>query len=93
MFAIFLPRFLMKAEGPQQPEVSIAMGTKWKRVPRDAYLIDFSFSPAIAAAPAIVEVDFKYEGAKVSLQVKSQMRGFPEFHGMSVSPSGYLPSS
>ena len=55
----------------------------------------FSFflaSAAVAIALASLVASDMYEAAKVSTQVKSQTRYWPDFHGAMEQPSGRLPS-
>ena len=84
-----------RASGPRAPEVSIAIaiGTRWWDLDSRAYFSFFLASAAVATAPlaSLVASDM-YEAAKVSTQVKSQKRHWPDFHGPMEQPSGRLPS-
>ena len=46
----------------------------------------------MATALASLVASDMYEVAKVSAQVKSQTRHWPDFHGAMEQPSGHLPS-
>ena len=52
----------------------------------------FLASAAVATALASLVSSDMYDGAKVSTQVKSQTRHWPDFHGVMEQPSGHLPS-
>src|SRR5688572_9897919 len=56
------------------------------------YLAFFLVAATSAAAPADADVAWRYDGATVSITVESQMRLRPLRHGISVRPSGRLPS-
>jgi len=75
------------------PKVSNARG---KRVALANVGVFFLFNLRVAAAsaaePAHDALLFKYEAATVSVTVTSQVAQRPSCHGMSVSPSGRLPS-
>ena len=58
-----------------------------------AYLSSFLVAAASAAEPAQADVAFRYEAATVSVTVTSQVAQRPSFHGVSVRPSGRLPSA
>ncbi len=75
------------ASGPKGPNVSAAIGIKWKSV-RWLYLILFLCSANSAAFPASVAECCKYEAHVVSTQVKSQANGLPSLYGNVVMPSG-----
>ena len=69
-----------------------AIGTKWWDLDSRAYFSFFLASAAVATALAFLEASDMYEAAKVSTQVKSQARHWPDFHGAMEQPSGRLPS-
>ena len=52
----------------------------------------FLASAAVATALVSLVASAMYEAAKVSTQVKSQTRHWPDFHGAMEQPSGRLPS-
>src|ERR1043165_6258314 len=56
------------------------------------YLSFFLVDANSAAAPADADVNRRYDGATVSITVASQTSPRPLRHGISVSPSGRLPS-
>jgi len=58
-----------------------------------AYLSSFLLAAASAAEPAQADVAFRYEAATLSVTVTSQVAQRPSFHGVSVRPSGRLPSA
>ena len=58
-----------------------------------AYLSSFLLAAASAAESAQEDVTLRYEAATVSVTVTSQVAQRPSFHGMSVRPSGRLPSA
>ena len=82
----------LRASGPRAPEVSIAIGTKWWDLDSRAYFSLFLASTALATALAFLVASDMYEAVKVSTQVKSQTRHWPDFHGAMEQPSGCLPS-
>ena len=82
----------LRASRPRAPEVSIATGTKWWDLDSRAYFSFFLASAAVATALASLVASDMYEAAKVSTQVKSQTRHWPDFHGAMEQPSGRLPS-
>jgi len=53
----------------------------------------FLLAAASAAEPAQADVALRYEAATVSVTVTSQLAQRPSFHGVSVRPSGRLPSA
>ena len=74
------------------PIDSHASGWKmWVRA-SSAYLQIFLLAAFSAALPGHSAVSVKYDGARVSATVTSQVRHLPDCHGMSVRPSGSLPS-
>jgi len=58
-----------------------------------AYLSSFLSAAASATEPAQADVALRYEAVTVSVTVTSQMAQRPSFHGVSVRPSGRLPSA
>ena len=58
-----------------------------------AYLDLLATAARFAASPAPVDVAARCDAANVSATVTSQVRHLPRDHGMSVTPSGRLPSS
>src|SRR6218665_3378684 len=52
----------------------------------------FLVAAASAAAPAVVDVLARYDAARVSATVASQTKLRPALQGISVRPSGLLPS-
>jgi hypothetical protein len=78
----------------QGPSVSKASALKIKFADFNILYFSCFFRQAIsAAAPASTDVCERYELASVSTQVTSQMRRWPFDQGVSVAPSGLLPSS
>src|SRR5260221_2893435 len=75
------------------PNVSSAIGTKVSLLVISVYLTRFLAAAFSAAAPGVVAVVMMYEAAKESVTVTSQVKHFPPDHGISVSPSGRLPSA
>ena len=73
---------------PQEPNVSIAIGTKSYDLFKSTYFANFVASADTAAAPATRSVELRCDGATVSGHVKSHARHFPFFCGNSVIPSG-----
>ena len=73
-------------------EVSMAIGTKWWDLDSRAYFPFFLASAAVATALFSLVASDMYEAAKVSTQVKSQTRHWPDFHGAMEQPTGRLPS-
>ena len=65
----------------------MAIGTKWWNLDSRAYF-SFMASAAVATALASLVASDMYEAAKVSIQVKSQTRHWPDFHGAMEQPSG-----
>src|SRR5678815_5069584 len=58
-----------------------------------AVYLDVFLSAAISAAAPATSADLvRYDSARVSMTVASQARLLPPSHGMSVTPSGRLPS-
>src|SRR6218665_1018853 len=73
------------------PRVSKAMGTNtW--VAGDAHLAALRTAACSAAEPAEIAVCDKYDAAQVWTTVASQAMYLPADKGMSVAPSGRLPS-
>ena len=83
-----------RAEGPQAPSVSIAIGAKIKspEATNSAYLVCLRASALSAADPAACMGEDKCEGAKVSGHVKSQIKYWPLCQGSRVAPSGLFKS-
>ena len=82
----------LRASGPRAPEVSIAIGTKWWDPDIRAYFSHFLVSAVVATVLASLVASDMYDAAKVSPQVKSKTRHWPDFHGATEQPSGHLPS-
>ena len=70
------------------PKVSMTMGTKILVCARWAYFNDFLSAAASAAPPDSLYVDYRYDWAKMSVTVTSQVTHLPFFHGICVRPSG-----
>ena len=79
----------LRASEPRAPEVSIAIGTKWWDLDSRAYFSFFLASAAVATALASLVASDVYEAAKVSTQIKSPTRHWPDCHGAMEQP---LPS-
>jgi hypothetical protein len=78
----------------QGPSVSKSSALKIKFADFNILYFSCFLRQAIsAAAPASTDVCEKYELASVSTQVTSQMRRWAFDQGVSVAPSGLLPSS
>jgi len=77
---------------PNTPAVSMAIGTKQCVEAKDAYFTLFLSSASLATHPASKDARPKYEGAKVSVHVKSHTKHFPFFQGARLIPSGRFPS-
>ena len=74
------------------PSVSMASGTKQCVLARAWYFCSFLWAAPSAAPPAKDGVVARYDCARVSVTVTSQVKHRPPCHGISVSPSGRLPS-
>ena len=74
------------------PMVSKAIGVNRWVYAKTEYLVSFLVDAVSAALPAKREEDFRYVAASVSTTVTSQVRLLPLLHGISVRPSGRLPS-
>ena len=74
------------------PSVSKARGIKECVLASDWYFSSFRLAAPSAAAPAVVDVDARYDSARVSVTVTSHVMQRPAFHGIWVRPSGRLPS-
>ena len=74
------------------PPVSVATGTKWCVLLRQEYLFILFAATLVAAAPAYSAVSTMWEAAQVSVTVTSQASGLRRTHGISVAPSGRIPS-
>jgi len=75
------------------PSVSAVIG--WNRRPvcaKRSYLAVIRPAACSAAAPPERAVAFTWESASVCATVTSQVKGSPRCHGISVKPSGRLPS-
>ena len=77
----------------QAPPVSMATGTKLFVTAMLEYFKVLSEAAWFAAVPASIEVLPTWERAKVSATVTSHASAFSLAHGMSVAPSGLLPSA
>src|SRR6218665_936692 len=74
------------------PRVSKAMRTYTWVADNSAYFSDLRTAACSAAEPAEIAVCDKYDAAHVWTTVASQAMYFPADQGMSVAPSGRLPS-
>jgi len=74
------------------PRVSKAMGTNTLVAGNNAYFSDLRMAACSAAEPAEIAVCDKYDAAQLWTTVASQALYFPADQGMSVAPSGHLPS-
>src|SRR6218665_4165017 len=74
------------------PRVSKAMGTNTFVAGNNAYLAVLRTAACSAAEPAEIAVCDKYYAAQVWTTVASQAMDLPADQGMSVAPSGRLPS-
>src|SRR6267154_4994217 len=83
------------ASAPHGPRDSMAIGTNWitSEFAKFEYLLRLSCSALAAAAPAAADVRARYEGAKVSGEVKSQTSWRPRDHANRVAPSAFFLSS
>ena len=77
----------------QEPLDSNATATKACVRVIVAYFNVLAAAARFAASPASVDVVARCDFANVSETVTSQVRHLPHDHGMSVTPSGRLPSS
>jgi len=75
--------------GPSVSKVTTKNSYKWDK---SKYLDSFLEAAPSAAEPALMEVEPTYDMARVSHTGTSQMADLPDFHGISVRPSGCLPS-
>ena len=82
----------LRASEPRAPEVSIAIGTKWWGLDSRVYFFFFLASAAVSTALASLVASDMYDAVKVSTQVNSQTRQWPDFHGAIEQLSGHLPS-
>src|SRR6218665_948425 len=74
------------------PRVSKAMGTNTWVAGNNAYLAVLRTAACSAAEPGEIAVCDKYDAAQVWTTVASQAMYLPADRGMSVAPSGRLPS-
>ena len=74
------------------PNVSNARGMNLYVVANVSYFCSFLSAAASEALPGVNDVLCRYESARVSVTVTSQVMQRPPCHGISVSPSGRLPS-
>ena len=74
------------------PSVSKASGMKACVLVSAWYFSSFRLAAPSAAAPAVVDVDAKYDSASVSVTVTSHVMQRPAFQGICVRPLGRLPS-
>ncbi|CAH2236065.1 jg7354 [Pararge aegeria aegeria] len=81
-----------RAPGPHGPKVSTPKGTKMKLVSRISYLRLLACSALVTAEPTTDKVAWMCDAARVSTQVASHTSHLPSLQGMSVVPSGLLPS-
>src|SRR6218665_1107102 len=75
-----------------RPRVLEAMGTNTWVVGNNAYFSNLRTAACFAAEPAEIAVCDKYDAAQVWTTVASQAMYFPADQGMSMAPSGLLPS-
>ena len=92
--AIILPMVSMKEAPPWStgPRVSKATGTTSYPPARSRYFSSFRAAADSAPLPGQDEVKATYEAASVSVTVTPHTAHFPLRHGISVRPSGRLPS-
>ena len=64
------------------PSVSKAIGMKECVLASVWYFSSFRLAAPSAAAPAVVDVDARYDSAKVSVTVTSHVMHRPAFHGI-----------
>ena len=88
---------LMPADISKQTESIRTKGTRglncnWDKMEGFGQQSIFMASAAVATALASLVASDMYEAAKVSTQVNSQTRHWPDFHGAIEQPSGHLPS-
>src|SRR6218665_959256 len=74
------------------PRVLKAMGTNTQVADNNAYLAVLRIAACSTAEPAEIAVCDKYDAAQVWTTVVSQAMYLPADQGMSVAPSGRLPS-
>ena len=74
------------------PRDSKANGQKMRDRAMSAYLLIFFAAAFSAALPAVVDVDARYEGARLSAIVTSHVRHLPVCEGIYERPSGLFPS-
>ena len=74
------------------PRDSKANGQKMCDRDRSVYFAIFFVAAVSAALPAVREVEARYDAARVSATVTSQVRHLPACHGICVRPSGLFPS-
>ena len=74
------------------PSVSQAIGMKICDLASSEYLVSFLSEAFSAAPPACCDVVGRWDVASESATVTSQMRLLPACQGISVTPSGRLPS-
>ena len=74
-----------------EPAVSMEIGWKmWVEIMSE-YLVVLIAAACLASAPAAADVDMMCDSAYVSGMVTSQASGFPQAHGIMVTPSCRLP--
>src|SRR6218665_2699246 len=74
------------------PRVSKAKGTKQYAGKIAVYSANFLSAAISAAAPAALADLARYDSARVSTTVASQVKHLPPSHGIRVTPSGRFPS-
>ena len=87
-----IPDQTQRASGPRAPEVLIAIGTKWWDLDSRVYFSLFLAPADDATDLASLVASDMYEAAKLSTQVMSQTRHWPDFHMTMEQPSDRLPS-
>ena len=80
-------------EGPNAPEVSIAIGSNWNLLTKLGYLFLLRFSAFAAACPTSVAVSLTELSPNVLTHIASQQSFLPRLKGKVVIPSGLFPSS
>ena len=80
-------------QGPNAPEVSIAIGSNWNLLTKLGYFLLLSFSAFAAACPTSVAVSLTELSPNVLTHVASQQSSLPRLKGKVVIPSGLFPSS
>lgn len=77
---------------PNGPIVSHATGTNMYGPESVAYFVSFLAAAELAAPAGETEVEMRWDAARVSATVTSQIKLLPACQGIKVRPSGLLPS-